>query len=149
MSSLQFIENSDVGLHVVVYITEKLLCSFGCKMFFGFMAKQVFLTKDRRELSRVPGVNPKTCHDMPWVSPNPSLAELTTETWNMFWALSGLNFKWKSAVKYTKGGQTFEKRAINTWVQDVGCGFWVWIGPWRPLEFFFGQVLHRVFHTTC
>ena len=58
MSFLQFIQNgAAVCLHVFMHIMLRLLLmQFWCKLVCGSARLQVFLNKDRRELSRVPGV---------------------------------------------------------------------------------------------
>ena len=57
-------------LHALVYIMEKLLCSFGCKLLCGFCTAhgETGLLEQRPKRAKPKSrcdLNQKTCHDMP------------------------------------------------------------------------------------
>ena len=124
MSSVQFIETSDVGLHVVVYITEELLCSFGCQFLFGFCAAHGETGLLEQRPKRAKPSSRCESKDLSWHAMSVSKPKFGwTDRWNLKCFLWGfglvyicLYLRWKSAVECMKCGQTLEKRAINTWV---------------------------------
>jgi len=120
------------GLHVTMCTLQRfLLVQFWCKLVCGYGRLQVFLNNDRRELSRVPGVT--------WN--NTAMTPLTSA----LFCLDESQRLYKYMSK--KNGPRLEKRAVNTQVYHVGCGFWVWIGQWlsRRTAQNFGHMLSIVY----